>query len=228
MIGHQDVRIIQLSGESLVVGCEVRGNVTLVKLHTLNGVDVDAEGLGLLNGNNAVLADNIHSVGNLAADDWITCGNGTDRSNLLLGRDVLCDALHLSDNSLNSLVDTATDCDWVCTSCNVTEALVNDDLCKQGCGGGTVADGVVSLGCYLFDQLSTHVLYWVLKLNLASNGDAIVSDGWCAVRTLQCDVATLRSKGGGYGICQGIYALSKLGTSVGAKIDIFSHGIPPK
>ena len=84
MIGHQDVRIIQLSGESLVVGCEVRGNVTLVKLHTLNGVDVDAEGLGLLNSNDAVLANNVHSIGNLATDDRVTSGNGADRSNLLL------------------------------------------------------------------------------------------------------------------------------------------------
>ena len=84
VIGHEDVRIVQLSGESLVVGCEVRGNVTLIKLHTLNGVDIDAEGLGLLNGDDAVLADNVHSVGNLATDDWITCGNGTNRSNLLL------------------------------------------------------------------------------------------------------------------------------------------------
>ena len=84
VIGHEDVRIVQLSGESLVVGCEVRGNVTLVKLHTLNSVDVDAEGLGLLNGDDAVLANNVHSVGNLATDDWITCGNGTNGSNLLL------------------------------------------------------------------------------------------------------------------------------------------------
>ncbi len=75
---------VQLSGESLVVGCKVRGNVALVKLHTLNGVDVDAEGLGLLNSDDAVLADNVHSVGNLATDDWITCGNGTNGSNLLL------------------------------------------------------------------------------------------------------------------------------------------------
>ena len=85
VVGHEDVRIVQLSGESLVVGCEVRGNVALVKLHTLNSVDVDAEGLGLLNGDNAVLADNVHSVGNLATDDWVTCGNGTNGSNLLLG-----------------------------------------------------------------------------------------------------------------------------------------------
>ena len=84
VVCHQDVRIVQLSGESLVVGCEVRGNVALVKLHTLNGVDVDAEGLGLLNGDDAVLADNVHSVGNLATDDWIACGNGTNGSNLLL------------------------------------------------------------------------------------------------------------------------------------------------
>ena len=84
VVGHEDVRIVQLSGESLVVGCEVRGNITLVKLHTLNSVDVDAEGLGLLNGDDAVLADNVHSVGNLATDDWITCGNGTNGSNLLL------------------------------------------------------------------------------------------------------------------------------------------------
>ena len=84
VVSHEDVRIVQLSGESLVVGCEVRGNVTLVKLHTLNSVDVDAEGLGLLNGDDAVLANNVHSVGNLATDDWITCGNGTNGSNLLL------------------------------------------------------------------------------------------------------------------------------------------------
>ena len=84
-VGHQNVRIIQLSGESLVVGCEVRGNIALVKLHTLNGVDVNTKGLRLLNGNNAILADNVHSIRNLATDNWVTCGNSTNGSNLLLG-----------------------------------------------------------------------------------------------------------------------------------------------
>ena len=181
LIGHQDVGIFKLSRQCLIVGSKIRRDIALVKLHTLNGININTKGLRLLNGNDTVFADNVHSVGNLSTDRRITGRNGTNGSNLLLGGNVLSALLHLVNNGINGLIDTTTDGNRVSACRNVTKTLVDNNLCKQSCGGCTVADGIVGLCCNFLHQLSAHVLHGIRKLNFLGDGNTIVGNSRSAV-----------------------------------------------
>ncbi|CUP37593.1 Uncharacterised protein [Bacteroides xylanisolvens] len=75
-------------------------------------------------------------------------------------------------------------------------------LCQKGSGGGAVACYIIGLGSDFFDQLRTHVFKWILQLDLASDGDAIIDDVRSAESLVEYDVATFRSQGNFYCICQ--------------------------
>ena len=187
------------------------------------GVDGDIEGLGILDGDDAVLAHNVHSVGDLGTNLRVASGDGTNGSDLLLGLDRLGQALHLGDGGVDGLVDTAADGQRVSAGGDVLEAVVHDCLGKQGRGGGAVTHGVVGLGGDLLHQLGAHVLDVVLELDLLSDGNAVVGDGGSAKGALQGNVAALGAHGNGDGVGQGVDALSELGASVGVERNVLCH-----
>ena len=85
----------------------VRRDVALVELHALDGVDVDAEGLRLLDGDDAVLAHDVHGLGDLVADLVVSGRDGADVGDLFLGLDLLGVLLDLVDDRLDGLLDAA-------------------------------------------------------------------------------------------------------------------------
>ena len=75
-------------------------------------------------------------------------------------------------------------------------------LCEKGSGGGAVASDVIRLGSDFFDQLRTHVFKWIFQLNFTSDRNAIIDDVRSAESLVEYDVATFRSQGNFYCICQ--------------------------
>ena len=223
LVGDEDIGILHHGLHAVIVRDEVRGDIALIELHALDGVDGDIESLGILDGNDAVLAHDIHGVGDLVADLGVTSGDGADGSNLLLGLDRLGEVLHLGHGGVDGLVDTATDGQRVGAGGNVLETVVHDGLGQQRSGGGAVTHGVVGLGGDLLDQLGAHVLDVVLELDLLGDGNAVVGDHGSAEGALQGNIAALGAHGDGHGVGQGVDALGELGASVGVERDVLSH-----
>jgi hypothetical protein len=71
------------------VGGEVGRDVALVEAHALGQLEVEPEGVGLLDGDDAFLADLVHRLGDDLADGGVSGGDRRGRSDLLLGLDVL-------------------------------------------------------------------------------------------------------------------------------------------
>ena len=69
----------------LGVGGEVGGDVALVEAHALDQLEVHAEGLGLLDGDDAVLADLVDGLGDQVADLGVGGRDGRHLGDLLLG-----------------------------------------------------------------------------------------------------------------------------------------------
>ena len=224
LVGDEDVRILHHGLHAVVVRDEVSGDIALVELHALDGVDGDVERLGILDGDDAVLAHDLHGLGDLLADLGVTGRDGTDGSDLLLGLDRLGLLLHLGDGGVYSLVDAATDGQRVGASGDVAQTVVDDGLSEQGCGGGAVAHGVVGLGGDLLHQLSAHVLDVVLELDLLSDGNAVVGDGRGAERALQRNVTALGAHGDGNGVGQSVDALGELSAGIGVERNVLCHG----
>ena len=86
---EQDVGVLEDRLHALGVGDEVRGDVALVEAHALDEVHLHAEGLRLLDGDDAVLADLVDRLGDHGPDLGV---GGRDRrhlGDLVLGLGVL-------------------------------------------------------------------------------------------------------------------------------------------
>jgi hypothetical protein len=189
-LGEQDERVLEDGFLALGVRHEVRRQVALVELHALGELEVDAEGVRLLDGDHTVLADLVDGVGEDLADGLVVVGrDGGDLGDLaavvdLLG--LLLDGLH---GGGDGLVDAALEGHGVGAGGHVAEALADQRLRQHGGGGGAVTGDVVGLGGDLLDQLGPHVLVGVLQLDLPGDGHAVVGDRGGAELLLQHHVA---------------------------------------
>ena len=72
--------------------------VALVEAHALGELELEAEGVALLDGDDAFLADLVHRLGDDLADGGVSGGDRRGGGDLLLGLDVLgLVAQHLGD-----------------------------------------------------------------------------------------------------------------------------------
>ena len=71
---QQNVGVFQHRFHALGVGDEIRRNVTPVELHAFHHVQIGFRGLALFHGNNAVLADFLHGLGDQVSDIGVVIG----------------------------------------------------------------------------------------------------------------------------------------------------------
>ena len=88
---EEDVGVLEDGLHALGVGDEVRGDVALVEAHALDEVHLHAEGLGLLDGDDAVLAHLVDGLGDHLADLGVGGRDGGDLGDLVLGLGLLGD-----------------------------------------------------------------------------------------------------------------------------------------
>ena len=64
LIGDQDERIIEICLHLIHIGAHVRADVASVELHTFNDIQLGLHGLGLLDGDDTILGNLLHRIGN--------------------------------------------------------------------------------------------------------------------------------------------------------------------
>src|SRR3972149_1277874 len=162
---------------ALGVRDEVGGDVAAVEVHALDVLDLGLDALGLLDGDDAVLADLLHHLADELADLLVVVGgDGGDLGHLLAGGDgrgVRLDRLY---DGLRGPFDAALEGHRVGAGGDVLQPLVDDGLAEDGGGGGAVAGDVVGLGGDLAGELGADVLERVLQLDVFSDGDAVVGE----------------------------------------------------
>ena len=197
---QQDVGVLEDGLHPLGVGHEVGGDVALVEAHSLDQVHVHAEGLGLLDGDDAVLAHLVDGLGDHPADLGV---GGRDRGHLgdlVLRVGVAGDAPQRGDSRLDAGLDPLLERHGVGPGGHVAQALVDHGPGQHGGGGGAVTGDVVGLLGHLFDQLGADPLEGVLELDVLGDGDAVVGDGGGAPLLVEDDVAAFGSEGDAYGV----------------------------
>ena len=85
LVGDQDQRLLELGLHALGVGDEVGRDVAAVELHALGVLDLELEALALLDGDDAVLADLLHHLGDQVADLLVRGRDGGDVGDLRRG-----------------------------------------------------------------------------------------------------------------------------------------------
>src|SRR5690606_33787452 len=171
---QQDVRVLQNGFLPLGVGGEVAGDVALVEAHTLGELELQPEGVGLLDGDDAFLADLVEGLGDQLTDGLVGRGDRRGGRDLLLGLDLLGHLVQLLGDGLDGLLDAALQRDRVGTGGNVTQTLLHEGLGEHRGGGGAVTRDVVGLLGNFLDELGPDLLPRVLKLDLLRYRNTVV------------------------------------------------------
>jgi len=136
---------------------------------------LQAEGVALLDGDDAFLADLVHRLGDDLADGRVTRGDRRRRGDLLLGLHILGDLRELLGDRGHGGLDAPLQRDRVGPGRDVAQALADQRLGQDGRRRRAVAGHVVGLLGDLLDQLGTDLLVRVLELDLLGDAHPV---GW--------------------------------------------------
>ena len=207
LVRDQDVGVVEDGFHAVGVGDEVGGDVAAVELHALHELGLHADALALFDGDDAVLADLLHDVGDDVADLLVVAGDGGDLGDLLLAGDRRGDladlVAHGSDTPasrprlrLIGLAPAATifmpsrTIAWARTVAVVVPSPATSLVLRGDLAG----------------ELGAEVLERVLELDLLGDGDAVVDDRRGAELLLEDDVAAARAEGYADGVGEGVDA----------------------
>ena len=229
LVGDEDGGVLQHRLHAVGVGHEVGADVAPIELHALGVFLVEADRLTFLDGDDTVLADLVHDLGDELADGGIGRGDSGHSRDLLTGVDrdgVGLEALH---DGVHALVQTALDDHGVGAGGDVLEALGHERLAQHHGGGGAVTGDVIGLGGDFLEELRTHVLEGIFELHLSGDGDAVVGDGGGTELLVEDDVAALGTERHLDGIGETVDAPLEGATSGLIEDQLLGHGlvIPP-
>ena len=207
LVGDEDVGVLEHGLHAVLVGDHVGRDVALVELHPLGELQLHAEGLALLDVDDAVFADFLDRVGDHVADLVVGGGDGGDAGDLVLARDLFgLLVAKVVDDLVDGLLDAAAQGQRVGAGGHVLQPLADDDLGQQGRRRGAVAGDVVGRRGDLADELGALVLEDVLDLDLAGDGDAVVGDRRRAELFVEHDVTAFGAEGDLDGVGDGVDA----------------------
>ena len=192
---NQQVCVFQNTRHLLGVGDEMGGKVSLVHLHPLDPVDGGVERLALFHGDDAVLADLFHRIGDDVSDLRIVVGsNATDLGDLGLVLDLRRHLTKASHDRHDSLLDSSLQTHRVCTRSDIPQSFMEDCIGENCRSGGAVSGVVGGLGGDLFHHLCAHVLEGVLEFDLTRNGHTVFGDSGRPERFLKNDITAPRTE----------------------------------
>ena len=227
LVCDQDVRIFQICFHLVHICCHVGTDIASVKLHAFYHVELGHHGLGLFDGDNAILGDLFHSVCDHSTYILITGRNSSDLLDVVLALNGSAHRLNCLNSDIGCLLHTLAQNDGVCACCQVLHAFVDHGLCQNRCGCSAVTCDVIGLGCDFLDQLCAHVLECILEFDFLGNGHTIIGDCGSAIGLVQNNVSALGAKCDLNCICEFVDTFCKRYASVCAVLEIFCHCIIP-
>jgi hypothetical protein len=201
----EDVGVLEHGFHALRIGDEIRREVAAVKLHALDDFELGLERLGLFDGDDAVLADLLHGLGDDLADGLIVVGGdgahlrdhvaGDGLGELVeLALFAVAFLIELAANHEHGLLDAALHGHRVGAGRDGLYAFAVDCLRQNGGGGGAVAGHVGSLGSDFAHHLRAHVLERILQFDFFRHGNAVLGDGRRTELLFNNYVAALRTE----------------------------------
>ena len=207
LLVDEEIRDPRARLHALGIGHEVGREVAAVELHALDDLEGGLEALGLLDRDDAFLADLVHRLGDDLADGGVVVGgDGADLGDLLLVLGGLREALQLGDDRADGAVDAALEAHRVVAGGDHLDALGEDGAGEHGRGRRAVAGDVGGLAGDFLHHLGAHVLELVLELDFLGDGDAVLGDVGRAERLLEDHVAALGAEGHGDGVREDVHS----------------------
>ena len=222
---NQDVRIVEFDDHLLGIGHEIRRDVAAVELHALDDVEFGFERLGLLDRDDALVADLFHRIGQHPADLGVAIGRDrADLGDFVVGRYRLCPLLDIGDDRLDGDVDAAFQIHRVHPGGNRAHALAHHRMRQDRRRCRAVARLGAGLGGDFLDHLRAHVLELVAEFDFLGDGNAVLGDARRAERFVENDVAALGAERHAHRLGQDVDAAQHPLAGIGTVSDVFcSH-----
>ncbi len=192
LLVDEDVAIFEHALHRLRIGDEVRREIAAVELHALDPLDLGLEALAFIDGDDAVLADLLHRLGQQLADLRVVVrGDGGDLGHLLLALDGDRHLLELLGDVGHGPLDAVLHLHGIDARDDRPQPFVEDRFGEHGGGGGAVAGDVARLRGNFADHPGAHVFIDVFEVDFLGHGHAVLGDGRRAEAFLENDVAAL-------------------------------------
>ena len=177
LVVQQDERIFESDFHAVRVRHEVRREVATVELHAFDNVEDGFCSLGFFDGDDAIVADLFHSVGEEFANFGVVVGrNRCDLGNVFLAVDLHGHLADFLDDGVNRSIHAALDVHRVCTGSDVLQAFTSDSLSENGCSRGAVTGSVARLVGDFLGHLGAEVFVSVFEFHFLSDGHAVLGD----------------------------------------------------
>ena len=228
---HENVRVFELGDHLLGIGDEIGREIAAVELHAFDDLGLGLEALGLLDRDDALIADLLHRLGDFFADEPVAIGrNFADLSDLLVRRHFLRVLLEIGDDRVDREVDAALQIHRVEPGRHGLRAFAGDRGREHGRGGRAVAGGVVLLRGNFAHELGAKIFELVGKFDFLGDGHPVLGDARRSIGFFDDDVAALRAERDLHRIIENLDASQNAIARVGGETDVFgSHcHSPPK
>ncbi len=209
----QDVSVLERNFHALGIGHKVRREIPTIKLHALDNIQLGLKRLGFFNGDDAILAHLLHSLGNNVPNSFVVVG--ADCADLgdhvagdglgefvQLALDAVAFFVEAAANGGDGLLDAAFHGHRVGAGCDGLYAFAVDRLGQNGGGGGAVAGNIRGLRGHFAHHLRAHVFERVFKFDFLRDGDAVLGDGRGTEFLFDDDVAALGAESDFYRVSQ--------------------------
>ena len=203
LLENQNVRVLKDRLHRLRVRHEVRREIALVELHAFHHVKGRLNRLRLFHGDRAVLTHFVHRVSDNLADRRIPVGrNGRNLGDFCPVLDLLRNPRNLRDQRFNRLVNPALQRGRVRTSRDILQAFLKDRLRQNGRRSRAIARHVARLARHFANQLRSHILIGIFKLDLFRHRHTVFGDRRTAELLVKNDVPARWPKGGLHGLSE--------------------------
>ena len=225
LLVDQDQGVSQLTIHLRGAVDEVGRDIPLVKLHAVDEADGGFGRLPLLDGDHAILAHLLESLGDEVADRTVVVGgDGTDLGDLLGAFDLLRHLVEADGGSGNGLLDAAADGRRIGAGGHHSRSLAEDRAGEDRGRGRAVTGQVGGLRSDLVNELGAHVLEGVLEIDFLADGDAVLRDRRATERLVDDHVAAGRPHRHRHGAGELLDAFQELGTGLVVEQQLLGHG----
>ena len=158
---------------------EVRGDISFVKLHSINKANSCFGGFPLFNSDHAILANLLKCLSEQVTNKLIVIGTNSSYLSHFFRTAHLAGDLHeMIHCSRNALLNPSTHRCWVTSGNNIPNSFTKDRSCQDSCGCCSVTSQIRSLGGHFIHKLGTHVFKGIFKIDFLTDGYPILCDGW--------------------------------------------------
>ena len=215
-VGQEHPHVLEHGFHLLGVGDEVRREEAAVELQAFDDLELRLGGLRLLHGDDALVADLLHGVGDQVADRGVVVsGDGRDLGLLESAVDGPGQRPERCHHRADAAVEPALQVDGAGARDHVADAVGEDRLGEDRRGARAVAHGVAGALGGLPHHLRAEVLDGILEVHLLGDGDAVIADERRAVLLLDEHGLGLGTERDPHRIGQRVHALEHLFAGVG-------------